>query len=68
MNLSSWAAVVARVPFWLGSDNTRRAERKDGAFSWTALITRKVSCDVWPPADKYKSPVMKLTKYNDKQV
>lgn len=44
------------------------AERKDATSSWTALITGEVSGGVWPPVDRHNSPVMKFTKYNDKQV
>lgn len=53
---------------WLGRDNIHGAERKDRASSWMALITGGINCGVWPPVDRQNSPVMKFTKYNDKQV
>ena len=56
------------VSLWPGSDNALGAERKDSTSSWTALITGEVSCRVWPPVDRPNSPIMKFTKYNDKQV
>lgn len=60
--------MASRVPLWLGSDNACGAERKDGASSWTALITGEVSFGVWPPVEKHKCLIMRFTKYNDKQV